>query len=223
MSLMIIGRDDELELGPFSVAGRSGGGPHALACAARLPDRVQRTALLVSVAPSDAANLDWHDGMTELNLQDYSDVDGDMAGTLTGDDPLTAALDPRAAGLREDPDSLIRYLLPELTASDRRIVEDRVMRDLLTATYAEAVRRGSGGWIDDAIALRTPWKFQFDDVKCPVLLWHGVDDRPPAGFDERIHTYEIHIASAAVAHSAFRQRWDEVEAFAQTVTRLPAL
>ena len=56
-----------------------------------------------------------------------------------------------------------------------------------------------------------------------VFGTRSVGGRPPVGFDERIHAYEIHVALSAVAYCAFRQRWDEVEAFAQTVTRLAAL
>ena len=42
---------DALGVGQFAVLGRSGGGPHALACAALLPDRVTRAGILVSLAP----------------------------------------------------------------------------------------------------------------------------------------------------------------------------
>jgi pimeloyl-ACP methyl ester carboxylesterase len=37
----------------------SGGGPFALACAALLPDRVSATVVMASLAPYDAAGLDW--------------------------------------------------------------------------------------------------------------------------------------------------------------------
>ena len=56
---------DALGLDAFAVVGRSGGGPHALACAALLNGRVTRTAGLVSVAHPDADELDWFDQMTE--------------------------------------------------------------------------------------------------------------------------------------------------------------
>ena len=167
---------DFLGVEHFCVVGRSGGGPHALACAATAPDRVDGAAVLVSVAPADASGLDWLDGMTVLNADDYTRVDRllDQEGRRGG---LLEGLDARAVLMAEDADSLVRFLLPELAASDRRVVEDPAMRQLLVATYAEAVRSGSGGWIDDALALRRPWGFKMADVVCPVLLWHGDDDR----------------------------------------------
>lgn len=168
---------DKFGLDRFAVVGRSGGGPHALACAAMLNDRVERVALLVSTAPPDASGLKWDDGMSTVNADDYADVDGSVAAASAGAVAEAASLRLRAERIMQDPESLVRHLLPELATADRRFVEDRAMRNLLIETYAEAVRQGAGGWIDDAVALRKPWDFKFDDVQCPVLLWHGRDDR----------------------------------------------
>lgn len=168
---------DRLGIDRFSVVGRSAGGPHALACAAHLPHRVTKAALLVTVAPPDAAGLDWGGGMASQNVRDYAEVDRDLADAGADLAPTTRSLVQRAAEVREDPESLIKFLMPELAHPDRRVIENRSMRELLTATYAEAVREGSGGWVDDAVALRSPWRFDFCEVHCPVLLWHGEDDR----------------------------------------------
>jgi pimeloyl-ACP methyl ester carboxylesterase len=168
---------DHLGLKRFAVVGRSGGGPHALACAAELGYRVERVALLVSSAPPDAPGLNWDDGMASVNVKDFADVDRGMADARAGAVAEAAALRTRAKEIEQDPRALIRYLLPELAAPDKRVVGDPAMRNLLTDTYAEAVRQGPDGWIDDAVALRKPWDFKFDEVECPVLLWHGRDDR----------------------------------------------
>jgi pimeloyl-ACP methyl ester carboxylesterase len=168
---------DRLDLDSFAIVGRSGGGPHALACAALLEKRVERVALLVSFAPPDALGLTWDDGMASVNVEDYADVDGSVAAAAAEEFAETASLRTRAALMKDDPEALVRHLLPELTRADRRFVEDRAMRNLLLETYAEAVLQGADGWIDDAVALRTSWDFKFDDVTCPVLLWHGGDDR----------------------------------------------
>ncbi|HEU5356502.1 MAG TPA: alpha/beta hydrolase [Actinocrinis sp.] len=173
---------DELGIKKFSVVGRSGGGPHALACAAQLKGRVERVAVLVSPAPPDALGLDWDEGMGSLNAEDFADIDQTIADTHAGAEPLNAVLHKRVKQIQDDPDSLLRFLEPDLRAADKRVVGDWAMRKLLTATYAEAVRTGSGGWIDDTIALRSPWGFDLDRVTCPVFLWHGGQDRfsPPS-------------------------------------------
>jgi len=168
---------DALDIQEFAVVGRSGGGPHALACAAHLHGRVHRAALLVSLAPPDATGLVWDEGMTTGNVQAFAEADRSAAEAPAGAAPVIAGLLLQAANLKKDPESLIRLLQPELSDSDRRFVEDRAMRNLLTATYAEAVLNGGDGWIDDNFAVRSPWDFKFDDVHCPILLWHGGDDR----------------------------------------------
>jgi pimeloyl-ACP methyl ester carboxylesterase len=68
------GRSDRLpsRTGRFGVLGRSGGGPHALACAALLPHPVTKAAALVSLAPRPARGLDWFDGMAKSNIDAYT-------------------------------------------------------------------------------------------------------------------------------------------------------
>ncbi len=53
---------DAFGVGRFAVMGASGGGPHALACAALLPDRVTGVACLASIAPF-TDEFDWFAGM----------------------------------------------------------------------------------------------------------------------------------------------------------------
>ncbi len=160
---------DALGLGAFGVVGRSGGGPHALACAALLPGRVERAAVLVGLAPADAPDLDWFAGMTRSNVEEYTSADVDASA-------VEADLAERTDHILHDPEYLLRFLLPELTSSDRRVIEDVGIRRLLIDTYAEALRRGPDGWIDDVLGARRPWKFELSDISVPVLLWHGADD-----------------------------------------------
>jgi pimeloyl-ACP methyl ester carboxylesterase len=56
---------DALGLDRFAVMGASGGGPHALACAALLPDRVTGAASIAGLAPYGAAGIDWFGGMAD--------------------------------------------------------------------------------------------------------------------------------------------------------------
>jgi pimeloyl-ACP methyl ester carboxylesterase len=160
---------DYLGIERFSVVGRSGGGPHALACAALLCSRVARTATLVSVAPPDALGLDWMAGMADGNIEAYASSGADTAA-------FAADLRSRAESVLNNPDSLLDDLRAEMTDPDLRVVNDVGIRRTLAATYAEALKYGADGWLDDMMALRTGWNFEFDDVRCPMLLWHGADD-----------------------------------------------
>ena len=130
---------DALDIGRFSVVGRSGGAPHALACAAAklLRGRVICTAALSSLAPCDAhgKGLDWFAGMADSTPW------------------------------------------PELGESDRRIIGDVALRRIIARVHAEAIRHSIDGWLDDVLALGSPWGFELSDITSPVLIWHGVDDK----------------------------------------------
>jgi pimeloyl-ACP methyl ester carboxylesterase len=160
---------DELGLGKFAVVGRSGGGPHALACAALLPDRVNRAGVLVSLAPWAAEGLDWFAGMAESNVREF---------TTAASDPelLIATLGQAADKIKADPVSHVSTLGPELPESDRRVVADTGIRQLLAKNFAEALRDSAAGWIDDNLAFCAPWGFSLSEIRMPVRLWHGEDD-----------------------------------------------
>ncbi|TMK69856.1 MAG: alpha/beta hydrolase [Actinobacteria bacterium] len=150
------------------VGGISGGGPHALACAALLPDRVAAVASLASVAPIDAEGLDWLAGMGELNLDEF-------AAARQGRAALEAYLEPQARatvtaeGLLEG----LRSLLSDVDAA----VLTGDLGDYLAASMREATQQGVAGWRDDDLAFDKPWGFSVEDIRVPVLLWHGEHDR----------------------------------------------
>jgi pimeloyl-ACP methyl ester carboxylesterase len=159
---------DALGLDRFSVVGRSGGGPHALACAALLPEGVHKAAVLVGIAPSDAVGLNWFQGMNESNVHAYSTADHESL-------LLAERLRLRAERTVTDPGTLLDLLQEQMTAPDRRAVRGGIRR-LLHNTYSEGLRAGPFGWIDDVFAFRNAWGFDLGSITRPVLLWHGVDD-----------------------------------------------
>jgi pimeloyl-ACP methyl ester carboxylesterase len=133
-----------------------------------LGDRVLSAAILVSIAPSDATGLDWFAGMTKSNVSEY--------GRHTNPQAVAYDLAMRAERIRANPESMIDFLFPELTGSDKRIVDDAAIRCQLLDTYTEACRNGAYGWIDDVLAFRRPWGFDLSAIKVPTLFWHGADD-----------------------------------------------
>ncbi|WP_075779735.1 alpha/beta fold hydrolase [Streptomyces acidiscabies] len=160
---------DALGVERFAVVGRSGGVPHALACAALLAGRVTRVAVLVSLAPRDAAGLDWFAGMSASNVHEY-------AQAVTGPDHLAASLRARSVAIRADPRKLLSQLRWELTESDLRVIADAGIRGMLIRSYAEALSVSADGWVDDALSFCVPWGFALDAISVPVLLWHGEQD-----------------------------------------------
>ncbi|MFI0543052.1 alpha/beta fold hydrolase [Streptomyces sp. WSLK1-3] len=160
---------DALGIGRFGVVGRSGGAPHALACAALIPERTARTGALVGLAPPDAADLDWFDGMTEANVHAY-------VNAAAGRHRLTAALGLRSLTIRADPAAIVAEMRSGLPESDRRIVADAGIQAMLERNFAEGLRRSADGWVDDVMAFSTGWGFDLADITAPVVLWHGAED-----------------------------------------------
>lgn len=160
---------DAYGLDSFAVVGRSGGGPHALACAALLPHRTTRAAVLVGLAPHGADGLDWFDGMAASNVLEFTTA-------AAGHDLISARLTSAAESIRADPASLIASLQAELPDPDRRVVADHGIRSMLVRNYAEALRISPYGWIDDVLAFSSHWGFDPATVAVPVLLWHGESD-----------------------------------------------
>lgn len=158
----------------FSVVGRSGGGPHALACAARLEDRVICAAALGSLAPYNADGLDWSLGMTDSNVQAYRNArnaEEDLG-------PLVNMLNEQAQQVRGNGNSegLLKFLWPELNGHDKEVIGDIALRRIIAKVHTQALSVTIDGWVDDVIALSRPWGFELSDISVPVLLWSGGDD-----------------------------------------------
>lgn len=150
------------------IAGMSGGGPHALACAARLPG-VVATVVLAGVAPYGASGLDWLAGMGEDNVAEFS-------AALAGEGPLRTLLDAQLDDLRQvDAAGIVTSLANLLPAVDRAVLTDEFGDDM-AISFREALREGVDGWCDDDLAFVSPWGFELAEVTVPTMIWQGSED-----------------------------------------------
>ncbi len=151
------------------VAGWSGGGPHALACGARLADRVRAVTVVAGVAPYDAEGLDFLAGMGEDNIEEFG-------LTVKGEPALRGFLDSAreeflsmTAGQVE---ASLDTLLPDV---DRGSITG-AFADYLATEFRQAVSVSMDGWVDDDLAFAAPWGFALSDVTVPTYLWQGSED-----------------------------------------------
>ncbi|MBY8881482.1 alpha/beta fold hydrolase [Actinacidiphila acidipaludis] len=161
---------DELGADRFLTAGWSGGGPHALACAALLPGRCLGAATIAGVAPYLADGLDWLSGMGAENIEEF-------AAAGAGEAPLTAFLEAQVPVLAEVEGAQIAAALGDLVSEvDRRALTD-TFADYTAALFRASVSAGVAGWRDDDLAFVSDWGFDLGGVKTPVSLWQGAEDR----------------------------------------------
>jgi pimeloyl-ACP methyl ester carboxylesterase len=157
---------DALGAGRFRTWGVSGGGPHALACAALLPDRAVSVASIASVAPFDAAGLDFLAGMGQANVDEF-------AAAIAGAEVLRPSLAEAAAELTGGgPGGLADGLESILPPVDVAALEGG-FAEFMYDWMAAGLRPGFDGWLDDDLAFVAPWGFDVATIRVPVLLVHG--------------------------------------------------
>ena len=161
---------DQLGIDRFHLSGWSGGGPHALACAALLGERVRAATIVASFAPRHGENLDWLAGMATENRAEF-------AAGEAGDRQLRSFLVAAAAGLGaidvERPQETFGELLGDV---DRAVITAESARHG-GRVMPDALRDGIWGWFDDDLAFLTGWGFELASIRVPVAIWHGGDDR----------------------------------------------
>jgi pimeloyl-ACP methyl ester carboxylesterase len=160
---------DHLGADQFVTAGWSGGGPHALACAALLPGRCLAAATIAGLAPHDAAGLDWLAGMGQENIDELTLV---AQGEPKLSEFLTAAATEMA---NTAPEQLADALGGLITAPDKAALTADFASFMAQETKA-AFTTGIAGWRDDDLAFITGWGFAVTGITVPVAIWQGDAD-----------------------------------------------
>lgn len=166
---------DALGIDRYAVVGWSGGGPHALACAALDTPRCIAAWSLAGVAPF-TADFDWTDGMGPENVEEMElamkggpeyEAHMEMIGTALGDATADNVIE-LFGGLLSDPD---KATLAPLDA-----------RELFADSLRQGFANGWRGFYDDDRAMMSDWGFEPGAITVPVSVWFGNNDLmvPPA-------------------------------------------
>ncbi len=154
----------------FIALGYSGGGPFALACAARIPERISAAGVVSGVGPAGIGSKGMHDS----NRRKF-----DLARRF----PWLAKLLLSAAfsGLRAHPEKLsiqLQRIWEQMPAPDRQALQDRRFAEGVLAVTQDAICSSVSGWVNEEVLMASPWGFELEEVHCPkVFLWHGGMDR----------------------------------------------
>jgi len=161
---------DHLGADRFYTIGQSGGGPHALACAALLPDRVIACATTAGVGPFDADGLDFLSGMAKENIDE-------LGAAVESAEALEEFLLIDAEKLRNATASDLSEALGGLVSPVDVAALTGEFAEHAMAMLHESISTGIAGWFDDDMAFVHPWGFDLADIRVPVTVWQGAQDR----------------------------------------------
>jgi pimeloyl-ACP methyl ester carboxylesterase len=172
-----------LQAGEFAVVAHSSGGPYALACALRMPERVSGVVLASCVAPCEVDPSGKDDEDQALTRRCQQDPDG-AAVEIAGN----------AAWLVADPEHFLDLPRPD---PDTQLLADTAIRSMFGRAVRESVKQGIGAYTRDCVLERRPWGFTLGDVNADVSIWHG-------GCDQSVAPGQAVTLNRGLPHSGLR-------------------
>jgi pimeloyl-ACP methyl ester carboxylesterase len=160
---------DALGIDRFAVAGVSSGGPYVSVCAYAIPERLSGAAIVSGATPMNRPG--YYEGMHRRNR---------MTWRLTKRVPPASRLLAWLSGrfiTRASGERLARMMSSDLPPADRAIVGRPELQSLFVADAREAFRDGARGVAHEFGLTVRPWGFRLEDIRIPVHVWHGTEDR----------------------------------------------
>ena len=184
---------DALGVDSFATLGWSGGGQHALACAAMLPKRCRAAATIGSLSPLPPGDNEWWAEMSPSN-------DEAFRAALAGEARLCEHLEPgRQRFLTVSGEELTATLGDLMSATDQQALTPG-LADMLARSRRQAAASGFDGWVDDLLAFVGPWGFELNSIARPVTIWHGRDDRFVPSLHARRIAEEVPSSTLQILH-----------------------
>jgi pimeloyl-ACP methyl ester carboxylesterase len=162
---------EDLGVDRFVVTGGSGGGPHCLAVAARMGDRVIRARCVVGIAPYPSEGLDWMAGMDPENVKEFGWA---LEGEATLARQCRRESEAMLGRLAADPATVLGDF--QVSEADRAALSHSITQQVMTEALPETFANGVYGWVDDDLAFTRPWGFDVSEIRVPVEVWYGATD-----------------------------------------------
>jgi pimeloyl-ACP methyl ester carboxylesterase len=160
---------DALGRSQYVAVGWSGGGPHALACAALDAPRCRAAWSLAGVVPTNL-DFDWTEGMGPENVEEFALA---REGGPQYEARIAMYGDAFAAATKDDVVELFGGLLSE---PDKAALEPVARREDFAASMHQGFEFGWRGFYDDDQAMMKEWGFDPTTISVPVAVWFGDDD-----------------------------------------------
>ena len=160
---------DSLGRSDYVVVGWSGGGPHALACAALDAPRCLAAWSLAGVVPT-TMDFDWTDGMGPENVEEFALA---KAGGPEYEARMAFYGDAFSTSTKDNIIELFGGLLSE---PDKAVMEPESAREDFVASMHQGFEMGWRGFFDDDEAMMKEWGFDPTSIAVPVAVWFGQHD-----------------------------------------------
>jgi pimeloyl-ACP methyl ester carboxylesterase len=160
---------DSLGRSDYVAVGWSGGGPHALACAALDAPRCLAAWSLAGVVPTNL-DFDWTEGMGQENVDEFALA---KEGGAKYEAAMTAHGEAFGAATKDNVVELFSGLLSE---PDETVFEPEARRVAFAASLRQGFEFGSAGFFDDDQAIIKEWGFDPTTITRPVAVWFGDQD-----------------------------------------------
>jgi pimeloyl-ACP methyl ester carboxylesterase len=157
--------------GDYVVAGWSGGGPHALACAALDTPRCRAAWSLAGVVPTNL-DFDWTEGMGPENVEEFALA---KVGGPEYEARMAEYGDSFVVATKDDVVELFGELLQ--SEPDKVALEPEEFRAEFAASLRQGFESGWRGFYDDDRAFLKEWGFDPTTITVPVAVWFGGHDR----------------------------------------------
>jgi pimeloyl-ACP methyl ester carboxylesterase len=155
---------DSLNLETFGVLGYSGGGPHALACAYKIPERLTGIGVMAGVGPvTEPGALQ---GMAQNNVQIFS---------LSRKAPWLLNLLYRLQ-IPINEKKLMQAATGQMSKPDLAAMQEPMVLHDMVEDFNEAFRLNTKGVVQEGALLGSDWGFKLSDIRRTIHLWQGEED-----------------------------------------------
>lgn len=206
---------DLLDIERYAVLGMSIGGPYALACAVRHPQRVTAVGLVAS--PAIVPELDppvHRDDLSPDKQRYFADLArSSIEKSVEQIRPeFEAYVESLAPG---DPDdaALTRRFIAGLPPADAAIMGRQTTKEIAESTR-EALANTAGYLRDAAISFRS-WDFRPEQISCPSTFWYGELDsnasvRNGEWFAANVPGAKLVVRNGAAHLGALHDHWEDI-------------